>query len=192
MRTAIKETAVYNFNELSEEAKQIAKQWWLEHQEPTLFSNDCLQQIEFDYGITELKIEFSLSYSQGDGLCMHGNVSTYNDKFCNIITEGLTEQQKELFKEEIQSINFVKFNYHYSHSKTIHIELSYDSEESITDEVNTIMQIVFQNVCNWYFKKCKEFEIQGYAYFFEISDEDMNDCCEANDYEFTEEGKLYK
>lgn len=191
MRTAIKETSVYKFNELSEEAKQVAKSWWLESREAEFFSNDCYMFLKEDFEITELTIDYSLGYSQGDGLCMYGKLSTYNDNFFDIITEGLTERQKELFKEEIQSINFVKFNYYYSHSKTIHIELEYDSEESITDEVNTIMQIVFQNVCSWYSKKCDELEKQGYAYFYEISDEDMNECCEANDYEFTEEGKLY-
>lgn len=31
----------------------------------------------------------------------------------------------------------------------------------------------------------------GYTYFYEISDEDMQEMCEANDWEFLADGSLY-
>lgn len=38
----------------------------------------------------------------------------------------------------------------------------------------------------------KEFEERGYDFFYEISDEDLQECCENNDYWFYENGKFYE
>lgn len=158
MRTKNKETTVYNFNELSKEAKQVVKNWYLEEQEPTFFSEDCKGLLLENYGITELDIQYSLGYSQGDGLCMCGTIQTYNDTFFNIITEGYNEAQKEHIKENLYNIRFVKFNHYYSHSKTVHIEFDY--ADSIEDmEINT--DILENNVRRWYFEKCADFEKNG-------------------------------
>lgn len=37
----------------------------------------------------------------------------------------------------------------------------------------------------------KKFENYGYTFFYEISEEDLNEICEANIYEFLENGKYY-
>lgn len=44
MRTEIKEIKVYKFNELSSEAKEVVKQWWLNNLDPSDFENDCLEE----------------------------------------------------------------------------------------------------------------------------------------------------
>ncbi len=38
---------------------------------------------------------------------------------------------------------------------------------------------------------CGQLEKDGYNYFYEISDEDLQDACEANEWEFDEDGNLY-
>lgn len=73
------------------------------------------------------------------------------------------------------------------------------------------MENIFYEMDNWYFRNipektmekfnklageyldnlCKEFEDNGYDWFYEISEEDLQEYCEANDYEFLEDGKFY-
>lgn len=73
------------------------------------------------------------------------------------------------------------------------------------------MEDIFSEMDNWYFRNipektmekfnkfageyldnlCSEFEKDGYDFFYEISEEDLQKHCEANDYEFLEDGKFY-
>ena len=38
---------------------------------------------------------------------------------------------------------------------------------------------------------CKDYEKQGYEYFYEIEDEDLKEHCEVNGYEFLEDGTVF-
>ena len=38
---------------------------------------------------------------------------------------------------------------------------------------------------------CRSYEKQGYEYFYEISDEDLEEMCEANEYEFLADGTIF-
>ena len=42
-----------------------------------------------------------------------------------------------------------------------------------------------------FYKLCKSYENWGYEYFYEISDEDLEDMCEANGYEFLADGTVF-
>lgn len=190
MRTEIKEIKVYKFNELSSEAKEVVKQWWLNNLDPSDFENDCLEELKCEYGIETLNVSFSLGYCQGDGFCMYGEISTYgiDERIWKIFTQGLTKRQKEIAGDDISKIKFTKFDYHYSHAHTVRIEIE-DNYENPKHE--QILQKVEENVKAWYFAECKKFENYGYAFFYEISEEDLNKICEANIYEFLENGKYY-
>lgn len=190
MRIEIKEIKVYKFNELSSEAKEVVKQWWLNTLEPSDFERDCLEELKCEYGIETLKVGFSLSCCQGDGFCMYGEIPMYhiNEKIWKIFTQGLTKKQKDIASYDISKIKFTKFDYRYSHAHTVRIEIEDNYENP---KHKQILQKVEENVKEWYFTKCREFENYGYAFFYEISEEDLNDICEANDYEFLENGKYY-
>lgn len=195
MRIATKEFKVYKFEELSEVSKEVVRNMYTDFQEPDDFCNMCQEYLKDTVGITELEIGFSLSYSQGDGVCMYGEFTTYNDKFFEIITEGLTDEQKELYKKYFYKFMFIKTNHHYSHSRTVSIDVEKENiqeeDENRESEIDTIFDTVLENIEKWYFKECKDFEESGYKFFYEISDEDLKEYCEANEYEFTENGKLF-
>ena len=38
---------------------------------------------------------------------------------------------------------------------------------------------------------CRSYEKWGYEYFYEISDEDLEEACEANEWEFLEDGTIF-
>lgn len=44
---------------------------------------------------------------------------------------------------------------------------------------------------NYFERLDKEYEEYGYKYFYEISDEDLADVCENNQYEFLYDGTIY-
>lgn len=195
MRTETKEFKVYKFEELSKESKQVVRNMYTELQDAEDFSNVCKEYLKDTFGITELEIGFSLSYCQGDGLCMYGTLYSYNDKFFDIVTKGLTDEEKELYKKYFYKFMLEKRNHLYSHSKTVSIDIEKENIQEEDEEkeelIETIFDTVLENFENWYFKECKELEEDGYKFFYEISDEDLKEFCELNEYEFTENGKLF-
>lgn len=190
MRTIIKELKVYKYEELSNEAKKEVKDFYLSLMDAEDFSSNCKEYLKETYGIENLEVGFSLRYSQGDGVCMYGDIQTYNDNFFEIITKRLSNEEKELFKKYFLEFKLEKRNNRYSHSRTVSIEI--EKEEYENKEIETIFDIVAENVEQWYFKECKEMEENGYKFFYEIADEELKEYCEANDYEFTEDGKLFQ
>lgn len=190
MRKEIKEISIFKFNELSEKAKEVVRNWYLSTRDSDIFTDDCLEVLKSEYGIDELTVSYTLAYCQGDGLCMYGKIyaSSISDKFWDVCTNSLSEELKIMAKERIHAINFEKVNYHYCHANTVRIEVEIEE----IDENDTIIQsIVYNNVRAWFLENCSKFEKEGYSYFYEIDDEDLSEFCDANDYEFLESGELY-
>lgn len=79
MEIITKEYNVYDFFELSEEAKERAKQWYLDDdfRQPE-FTEIYEQDLQNIFPDSELKLQYSLSYCQGDGLNIYGNLDVNN------------------------------------------------------------------------------------------------------------------
>lgn len=189
MRTETKEIKVYKFNELSDEAKEKVENTYLELQDADFFEINCKELLKEDYGIDTLDIAFSLNNCQGDGLCLYGKVSFEKDtKFFEIATKELTDEEKKIAIDNISYINFDKFNHSYCHVHTVHIEIDGEDE---TDENKEIYNKIILNVKQWFYSTCRKFEDFGYDYFYEVTEEDLEAWCEANEYEFLENGTIY-
>ena len=48
-----------------------------------------------------------------------------------------------------------------------------------------------EKVKHWYFAECNNFEKDGYSYFYEISDSDLSEICDDNNYTFLADGNLF-
>ena len=76
MRTIVETKEVYTYDELSDSAKQAVKDWYL---------TECSYFGDFDEMVTEdlrsifgdnmLDVQYSLGYSQGDGLNIYGKIN---------------------------------------------------------------------------------------------------------------------
>ena len=168
MRTFTTEHTVYTFDELSQEAQEKV----LEHfrlNEDFLFLEDNLQcqldelladnKITYD---TQPRLNYSLSYCQGDGAMFEGTV-----------------YWKQYTVE-------IKQSGHYSHynSKQLDIWLTNSDYEDVPEEV-------YNEFNNVYVTICKQLEKSGYAEIEDtLSDENLIDNIKANEYEFTAEGIL--
>ena len=190
MKSLVKTITAYSFNELDEFARDKAKQSVLEKEHlPEFFSEDLRETLKTDFGLYHLNTYFSISSCQGDGLCLYGAITVSelfsNSKFTKIAFNGIHHKQIKSVYDVLQSIDFTHTGSYY-HSKSVKIE-SYEYDP--TEKQMAIIEKVISNVTAWYFTFCKEWEKRGYAYFYEISDENMQWVCNAYDYMFTKDGK---
>ena len=211
MEIITREYKVYNFSELSEEAKDKVKQWYLDDDfRPYEFENIYTEDLKYLFNNSDLKLQFSLSYCQGDGLNIYGKLDLM-DVFTAIRdTEhngDLFEQYKDLFSEhEQKTIEAymevcgreveLPYNRHYCYCIDDRVDFADDWIESLeycrykNIQIDTIIKMeklvgrMFENLSGTY-------EKYGYDYFYNADDEVVNETCEANGWRFLEDGTFF-
>ena len=209
MRTITLEQTLYKYNELSAKAKEKVKEWYLEGQQPFIFTDDCEQDLENLFGENNLKVQYSLASCQGDGFNIYGTIEPYKIIECLEKHNGgsqleefenyMTDKEKEiilLYADYCSDIE-LPYNNRYCYSLADRIDFAEewltdleDSEEFETIDFDTINKFE-KLVVNIFSKLCQDYEEQGYEYFYEISEEELEEMCEFNEYEFLEDGKLF-
>lgn len=192
---------VYHFAELSESAKQTVRQWYLDGQDSEFFTEDCEMLLKEYFPKSELKVQYSLGYCQGDGLNIYGEMNL-NDIYRYILDrkpELFTEKEKRYLEWVIQEYGTdvkLESNWRYCYCRADSYDFIYDITEDmeynsirgikteVLEKFNTAAQDCLSDLCG-------EFEESGYNYFYEIEDADLEDWCEANEYEFTEDGSVF-
>ena len=193
------EYRVYKFKELSSKAKEAVKNWYLD--DPYIrdfFTEDCEQYLKNLFPNSELKVEYSLNYCQGDGFNIYGKI--YLDEVLERIVDKFTEKEKKFFKwvfNHYGSSFIMESNRRYCYCICSRNDFSEDilccMEDDYMRGIPTETLKKFNKLVGEYLDNlCKEFEEDGYNYFYEISDEDLEDICEANEWEFTSDGKLFR
>ncbi|MCI9127429.1 MAG: hypothetical protein HFG28_09555 [Eubacterium sp.] len=194
-----REFNVYKFEELSQDAKEKVRDWYLEGQSDLsyIFKEDCLERLSGLFPNSNLEVQYSLSYCQGDGFNIYGEIQL--DELLEKIAENFTKKEMKFFKWAFNECG-----------TSFKIEYNRHGEYCICSR-NDFMEDIFYEMDNWYFRNipektmekfnklagqyldnlCKEFEENGYDWFYEISEEDLQEYCETNDYEFLGNGKLY-
>ena len=211
MEIITREYKVYNFSELSEEAKDKVKQWYLDDDFRQYdFENIYTEDLRYLFNNSDLKLQFSLSYCQGDGLNIYGKLDLM-DVFTAIRdTEhsgDLFEQYKDLFSEhEQRTIEAymevcgreveLPYNRHYCYCIDDRVDFADDWIESLeycrykNIQIDTIRKMeklvgrMFENLSATY-------EKYGYDYFYNADDEVVNETCEANGWRFLEDGTFF-
>ena len=206
MRTATINYNVYKYNELSEKAKEKVKQWYLNGQEEFIFTESCEQDLYNLFADDHLKVQYSLSYCQGDGFNIYGEV--YAEDILNCLEKHnggtqlaefedvLTDKEKKTILHYAKVCGAIELpiNNHYCYSLADYIDIAdtweYDLYGYRNINVETLKK--FEELVRGIFKTlCKAYEKWGYEYFYEISDEDLEEICEANEYEFLEDGTIF-
>ena len=208
MRTATIEYNIYKYNELSKEAKEKVKQWYLEGQEPFIFTEDCKMDLYNLFGKNNLDVQYSLSCCQGDGFNIYGTIDAKSIFDCLENRNGgrqlerfediLTKNEKKIilaYAEECGVIELPMNNrYCYSLADYINIAEDWVLKLEYTDYTNINEEALskFESIVRGIFTElCRSYEKQGYEYFYEISEEDLEEMCEANGYEFLEDGTVF-
>lgn len=74
--TEIREFNVYKFAELSQAAKEKVRDWYLEGQSELsyIFTDDCMERLSELFPNSNLEVQYSLGYCQGDGFNIYGEI----------------------------------------------------------------------------------------------------------------------
>ena len=111
----------------------------------------------------------------------------------------LIEKEKKTilhYAEECGAIN-LPMNNRYCYSLADYIDIADDwgyQLENYSGYSNINMEVLkkFEKLVRKIFETlCRSYEKQGYEYFYEISEEDLEEMCEANGYEFLEDGTIF-
>ena len=193
MRTI--QTNVYQYNELSDKAKEKARDWY---RNASIGDNYFAESIIYDakeigalFGLAIENIYWSGFGCQGDGACVTGRYSYVkgglqavkdyapNDEALHGIVSRFVELQRTRFYRISVTI---KHYGHYSHERSMKIEDNNGRLSHNEDEKELLD-------CLAYFSKWIYRQIEA-EYYYQTSDEAVAETIEANDYEFFEEGKI--
>ena len=154
---------LYEFEELSQKAKEKAMNKYYEREDYYFLNQDLKESLiylldERNVYYRDIKLLYSLSYRQGDGLCFTGILEK------NGITLKLSHE----------------YRYYYANSVDM---LFYDKEgEDIEDERTEELKNIYFEICK--ILENEGYSILEYR----MNDEEFSDLCAANGYYFTEDG----
>lgn len=211
MRTITTTHNIYQYHELSDDAKQKVKDWYLN--DPircNFFEDDVMHNLGalFNNEHHNMSVQFSLGYCQGDGVNIYGSVSAWeivdflknNKWFANPLSD---DEMKTilLYAKDTDGIELPR-NRHYCYCMADHIEFTDEWKEQLEwaikegyaaiDSIDAELINKFNDVIVDIFDcLCGQYETCGYGFFYEINDDEMQELCEANEWEFYEDGTLF-
>lgn len=196
-KTITKEYEVYDYKELCDKAKDAVKAWYLDGQEPYIFTESCLEYLGELFPHSELQVEYSLNYCQGDGFNIYGKI--YLDELLEKMADKFTDKELRFFRwifNRYGSAYKMESNGHYCYcicSKNDFMEdIIDDMEYEHMRGIPTVTMEKFNKLAGEYLDNlCGKFEESGYDYFYGVSDEELEDCCEANEWTFTADGEFF-
>jgi len=187
-------TNVYSFNELSKESQKIAiekeRQYNYEHGEPLFFFDEYCNERAKGLDFYDCKFQWSISYCQGDGLSFSGRIDA-ND----LILKCFPNIKKSVLNVLCNNITIeIKGNTgHYTYAAKSDVDLwmdnysrnEYNNIQIIVDELKEYLEDIYIDLCN-------ELEKEAYSWIeSENEDASIIERIEANNYKFTEDGKIF-
>ena len=189
--------------------KENVKEWYLKGQEPFIFTDDCKMDLYNLFGENNLDVQYSLGYCQGDGFNIYGSIDAESIFKCLENNNGgtqlekfkgiLTEKEKRTILHYAKECGEIKLpqNSHYGYCLAYHIDVAEDWEYQLDyyseyKNINVEVLKKFEKMVQELFETlCDSYEKWGYEYFYEIADEDLEELCEANEWEFMEDGTIF-
>lgn len=192
--------AVLKYDELSEAAKEKAREWWTNDGPPGEWWEsvyDDFDQIAAILGIEVKDKEFSGFWSQGDGACftgtyrhVPGNLKALReyaptDRELHRIAKELNRLQKPFFYG--LEATLTKSSYHYSHAYTVDIDVedmrdNAPAGRGVPRETQEAMAAALRGLMQWLYKALES------EYEHEVSDENVAEILQINEYDFFPDG----
>ncbi len=193
-------TTVYNINELSKNAREIAIK---DHRENMGFNPsfvfDKWKDILSEMGFTDIKIYYRGFSSQGDGAMFQANLNIAcmpsPDNFKVVLESYPDFKDLEYYVKELWNIKNTKGLYsivikhqgHYYHhnSKTIEYNPEENNSPIDYDKLEKDFNAFYVNLCHDIYKELNE------DYSHQMSDEYIIELMENNNYHFYQNGEFY-
>lgn len=186
----MKTVKVYGFNELSSEVQKKV----IDRYRDSYVDIEDAMNLEFiNYvGYLDLKLNYSLSCCQGDGVSFSGEVIGKEDvkELADYVYGGKVPRKilRLIDWGVINDVQFIRNNYHYVHKYTVDVIVEslipchYYIYRAIRDFERAIKK--------WYLNTCNALETFGYNTIDSLRIDDyVRECIIANDLKFTENGK---
>lgn len=194
MRTETIVKTYYTFDELDDDAKEKAREWYREgalDYDWYDYIHEDAKEIAGLFGLEIDKIYFSGFSSQGDGACFIGSYSyrkgsvkavreyAPNDEALHSIVARLAAVQKKHFYG-LSAV--ISCNSWYYHEKSMTIDVYGDDGNAIVSDDNEVIEAI-EDFASWIYSR-----LEG-EYDYLLSDECVDDMIRANEYEFGEKGR---
>lgn len=206
MQQLIKIYNVYSYSELSDKAKEKAKEDYLNgYRRPESLTNIYMEDLKNIFPNSDLKIQWSLNGCQGDGVNIYGNLNI-NDIFnlpnvtdMKWIGDELTEKEirtMKFYMSEYQEDTTLPMNRRYYYCYINHIDFSavfYSALENIgIRNINSNVLCKIEGIIRKVIKElCNRYERIGEDYLYNISDEEMEETSEANEWKYFKDGSFF-
>ena len=187
-------TKVYQFNELNDEAKQVAiENYRNNHYDVELdgFIEGAKERIEEAGFKGNSSLSYSLGYSQGDGLSFSCDYfDKLNEVFIEILGEGKQKSIDCIINDLAFSLEGNNGRYYFASKSDLNLTLENYNKDY--ENIESVVSKIRENLENLYIKLCQDLEKQGYSEIeYQNSDEYITETLIANEYEFTKEGNIF-
>lgn len=196
------ETIVYSFDELSDQAKENARDWlrgrdWYPYSDWHDSVIDWAKEAGAIIGIDVGQVYFSGFWSQGDGASFDGTYHYRKGAMAAIRKEYPNETRLHDIARELQAIqrrNFYALSagitqrgyYCHEHTIRVNVEDARDNYGYCRDEsAESDMTEAMRDFARWIYATLER------EYDWLMSDEQIDECLITNEYQFTEDGKAW-
>lgn len=207
MRQTVK--TVYQFSELSDEAKETAREWYregaLDYDWWSSVYDDAVETakilgIEFNPKPVKLMsgatrydpcIWFSGFSSQGDGACFEG-VYRYAKGAAKAIRKARTDERLHRIADDLQAAQQpalyrlearTAHSGHYYHSGCMDVDASRTDDRDVTADQREALTMALRGFADWIYRQLEDEQR------YQLSDEVIDETIIANEYEFYEGGR---
>lgn len=189
------ETLFY-FDELSDDAKERAREWWREGFEFEFHADSVIDDAKECFKLVGFRVDkvfYSGFWSQGDGACFEGafyasdfqpnKLSEYAPK-----DEELHRIEKE-FAELVKALPHMSFavkhrgRYQHSFCTEFSIDFGQEEDDQPSDWTEDNIKELARDCMDWTYSQLQK------EYEYQTGDEQVDEAISANEYEFDEEGK---
>jgi hypothetical protein len=184
---------IYNFNELSQTAKDTAINNFKDRHEIHLdfFNDDCIQIINERGFKGNIKLQYSLSNCQGDGLsfgCDYFDSEKLHEIFREVLGSGKDKTIETILNNSYFKVKGISGRYCYAHEN----DLEYTFDDNISaPNIEEVVGKVKEKLVEIYLNLCSELEKIGYDEIeYQYSDEYIANELIELEYNFTEYGKI--
>jgi hypothetical protein len=194
MRDETTTRKIYTFNELTDQAKETAREWWRAHVDTADYSTvieDAVRMgVVLGIEISSPNIYWSGFSSQGDGACFEGAYSykigavkalKAGDEGLLRIAEGLQAVQARTF---YQLTAMTHQQGRYNHSGCMAVDVGRKDHRDFTIEADEALLIqLLRDFADWIYSQLDA------ENDYINSDENVDESIRCNEYEFTEDGQ---
>lgn len=197
---------LYHYDELDEPVKDKIREDFLESELQSGFRNIMLQDdykyswIDYYFPNSDLEVQYSLACCQGDGVNVYGKFD-FDDLIEYSKERGwrinFVKEELGWLRENIKKYSEIKVFYNHRYNYCVvqsddffTTDWIYDIGEC-TEEQEVLLEKLSSLFCSAIRDLCKDMENCGYDFLYKISDDEMKEMSEANEWLYYEDGKLY-